>query len=329
MRESKQSSSDECKAVRSKPKGKQSFFRRLGKRTILILAVLFLSAGLELLWSNYHIVLAKYEVATDKLTATIRIVFLSDLHGREFGRGNTRLLERIKSQNPDLILLVGDFFDRDAGDEAFDAMCSFLSQCTQIAPVYFSLGNHEQELVQTRGEVLIERITSSGAILLDNQYVDTVIHGAKIRIGGYMGYFGQPHMMTKDPDQIRLERSFFGEFKDTDCFKLLLNHIPTSWLDWDYIDNDAVDLVLSGHYHGGVVRIPILEQGLYAPYVGKFPPYTKGMFIGKKAICILTTGLAGSYGIPRFFNPPEICVVELRPVDINAPVGDNGAEDGD
>ena len=66
-------------------------------------------------------------------------------------------------------------------------------------------------------------------------------------------------------------------------------------------------------YHGGVIRIPILEQGLFAPYVGKFPPYTKGMFVGEKATCVLSTGLAGSYGLPRFFNPPELVVVELSP----------------
>ncbi|MBR0135429.1 MAG: hypothetical protein IJM18_04450, partial [Clostridia bacterium] len=104
---------------------------------------------------------------------------------------------------------------------------------------------------------------------------------------------------------------YFAEFEDTDRYKILLDHIPTNWLDWNYRDKYPVDLVLSGHYHGGVVRIPILDRGVYAPYVGWFPPYTKGMFEGEKATCVLTTGLAGAKGLPRFFNPPEIVTVEL------------------
>ena len=137
--------------------------------------------------------------------------------------------------------------------------------------------------------------------------------GNLLRLAGYAGYFGQAHMTTCDKDQMQLEQEFFINVKRTDRFIILLDHIPTGWLDWGYINKDSIDLVLSGHYHGGVVRIPILEQGLYAPYVGKFPSYTKGMFVGSKATCILTTGLAGSYGIPRFFNPPEICVVNIVP----------------
>ncbi len=280
-----------------------------------VLVILALFAGIELIWSNYAITVNRYEVRSDKISAPFRVVFLSDLHGREFGKDNAHLLEKIAAQEPDLITLVGDIFNNNADLQEVDAMCSFIHGCTEIAPTYFGLGNHEVSYLKADPAGLLSRISEAGAVIVNNDFIDLEINGNEIRIGGYMGYYPYPHMMTKDSAQIALEKDFFGAYKRTERFKLLLNHIPTGWLDWEYINKDAVDLVLSGHYHGGVVRIPILEQGVFAPYVGWWPPYTKGLFQGAKATCILTTGMAGSYGLPRFFNPPEICVVDIVPAD--------------
>lgn len=290
---------------------KRKFFRTLG---ILFLVLLVLT-GVELLISNYTISVSSYSLSSEKIAAPVRIVFLSDLHGREFGKDNSRLLAKIAAQKPDLIALVGDVFNEDAEAAEIDAMCGFIHACTEIAPTYFGLGNHETTYLETDAAGLLDRIREAGATVVNDEFQDITVNGNSIRLGGYMGYYPYPHLMTKDPELIQKEKDFFGAFKRTEDFKLLLNHIPTGWLDWEYINKDSVDLVLSGHYHGGVVRIPFLEQGLYAPYIGKFPPYTKGMFVGSKATCILTTGMAGSYGLPRFFNPPEICVVELYPKD--------------
>ena len=288
---------------------KKKVLRRL---LAILLALLLLGLG-ELLWSNYHLAVSSYSLSSEKLSAPVRIVFLSDLHGREFGKDNSRLLAKIAAQEPDLIALVGDVFNEDAEAAEIDAMCGFIRACTEIAPTYFGLGNHETTYLETDAAGLLDRIREAGATVVNDEFQDITVNGNSIRLGGYMGYYPYPHMMTHDPELIQKEKDFFGAFKRTEDFKLLLNHIPTGWLDWGFIHKDSVDLVLSGHYHGGVVRIPILEQGLFAPYVGKFPPYTKGMFVGEKATCVLSTGLAGSYGLPRFFNPPEICVVDLLP----------------
>ena len=313
MKKSKTSSGGEPIEKQARRKEKAPRKRRLLRGLLVALALLILLGSAELLWSNYHISVSRYTLSSPKIAAPIRVVFLSDLHGREFGTDNKRLLEKLAAQEPDLIALVGDVFNEDADAAEIDAMCGFIHACTEIAPTYFGLGNHEAEYLKTDAAGLLDRIRATGATLVDNSYVDLELKGSSIRVGGYMGFFGQPHMMTHDPEQIALEREFFGDFKTTERFKLLLNHIPTGWLDWEYINKDSVDLVLSGHYHGGVIRIPILEQGLFAPYVGKFPPYTKGIFVGKKATCVLTTGMAGSYGFPRFFNPPEICAVDILP----------------
>ena len=280
-------------------------------RLCIVFAVLLLLTGAELLYSNYALTVSRYAVASEKVNGSFRILFLSDLHGRKFGEDNSRLLEKLRAEEPDLIAFVGDIFNEDADDAEIDRMCALIEGAVEIAPVYFSMGNHEYAYLASGKTGLRERIEAAGALVLDNEYLDLEINGTPIRLGGYMGYYRTPHMDTPDAARQAALEAFAADFEATDRYKILLNHIPTNWLDWEYRDKYPVDLVLSGHYHGGVIRIPILEQGLYAPYVGKFPPYTKGMFVGEQATCILTTGLAGSYGLPRFFNPPEFVVVDI------------------
>ena len=277
------------------------------------LGIMLVLSGVELLYSNYVIRVSRYTVSSEKLTGSFRIVFLADLHCREFGKDNSRLLKKLKAESPDLIASVCDLIDEGSDEEDVSCMCNLIRAASDIAPVYFGMGNHEYHYMRDRDASLPEKLASSGATVLDTEFLDLEINGNLIRLGGYMGYYDTPHMNTANKEKQAALFQFVYDFEDTDRYKILLNHIPTNWLDWNYRDKHPVDLVLLGHYHGGVVRIPILEQGLYAPYVGKFPPYTKGLFEGKMATCILTTGLAGSYGIPRFFNPPEIAVVDVRP----------------
>ena len=128
-----------------------------------------------------------------------------------------------------------------------------------------------------------------------------------------MGYYRKPGMFKVSDEQKEFELAFADDFENTDNYKILLNHIPTQWVDWNYIDQYPVDLVFSGHYHGGLVRIPIIDRGVYAPYVGWFPPYTKGVYSGSQATCVLSAGLGSDCVIPRLNNPPEIVVVDLVP----------------
>ena len=104
---------------------------------------------------------------------------------------------------------------------------------------------------------------------------------------------------------------FAEQFERTDRLKFLLCHIPTAWLDWEYIDCYPVDVVFSGHYHGGQIRLPGIG-GLVAPYVGLFPEYTKGVFYGEQAVCVLSAGVGTEENIPRINNFPEVVVVDLE-----------------
>ena len=115
-----------------------------------------------------------------------------------------------------------------------------------------------------------------------------------------------------DKEREKLEFQFFAEFEKTDRYKILLNHIPTAWLDWEYRNDYNVDLVFCGHYHGGQIRIPFIG-GLYAPYIGLYPPYTRGLYPGDPATVVLSAGLGSEGKIPRINNPGEIVCVDLIP----------------
>lgn len=245
-----------------------------------------------------------------KMTEDIRIVQLTDLHSLCFGESNDPLIQLVLEQDPDLVCMTGDMVDRSS--ENFEVVCDLIRKLSGRVPVYCCYGNHEMNYMEANGISMTEALEEAGAIVLDTDYLDTSINGQEIRIGGYHGYYRQPGMYSITPEQGKKELDFAVSFEDTDRFKLLLCHIPTPWVDWGYIDQFPVDLVLAGHYHGGQIRLPLLGP-LYAPYIGFFPENTEGLFTGTKAMCILSRGLGSSPGQPRLNNLPEIVVIELIP----------------
>lgn len=292
--------------------------KRLGKRIFLLLCggvLIGVLMGIAVL-AYFHLfpealMVTRYTISGD-VNQAIRIVHLSDLHNAEFGEGNMELIETIKAQEPDLIVITGDMINRN--DENLDIVCSLIKTISGMAPVYYGYGNHETVWEERYGGTLYQALTNAGAAVLDRDYCDIEISGTSIRVGGYMGYYRYPGMTTSDPAVWASEEAFFDEYETTDAYKILLNHIPTAWMDWGNQDKFSVDLVFSGHYHGGLMRIPFLDSGIYAPYVGLFPKYTQGCFVGETATCVLSAGLGNEYTLlPRINNPPEIVVLDLIP----------------
>lgn len=243
-----------------------------------------------------------------KVSENIRIIHLTDLHSSTYGSNNDQIIELVKSQSPDLILMTGDMIDESS--ESPSVIIDLISALSAEAPLYYGYGNHETEWQNRHTEDLAEILSEAGTIVVNGEYIDTEIKGQPIRIGGYSGYYRNPGMLYESDKQMQSEIAFADAFENTDRFKILLCHIPTVWLDWNNIDVYPVDLVLSGHYHGGQIRLPLI-RGLYAPYVGLFPKYTKGIFEGKAAACVLSAGLENSR--IRLNNPPEIIVIDLIP----------------
>lgn len=259
------------------------------------------------------LIVTSYTVEAD-LKTPVRIVQLTDLHQAEFGENNIELIKLVKEQTPDIIVMTGDIQNKNGSNS--DMVCLLVEELSSIADAYYGYGNHEILWLTNFGSDLENKLTDEGAIVLNNSFSDISINGNMIRIAGFEGYYGTPHMTEQDKEKKEYELEFMRQFENTDKYKILLDHIPTSWVDWQYINKYPVDLVLSGHYHGGVIRIPVINQGVYAPYVGWFPSYTKGVYIGTQATCVLSTGLGSEQSILKLNNPPEIVVVDLVPKDL-------------
>ncbi len=280
---------------------------RLG---VVILIITLLCSG-YCIWIDNHLVITKYTLQTS-FKKPIRIVQLTDLHNKKFGKNNRKLVSMVRNQNPDLVVMTGDMLN--ATEEETETVSSLIAEMAKFSQVYYGYGNHEVKWLRNYNVNLQEMLEKQGAVVVNNSYVDIDIKGQPLRIGGYMGYYRAPHMLTHDEEGKKIEWEFAENFEQTDRYKVLLNHIPTQWVDWHYTNKYDVDLVFSGHYHGGVIQIPFINRGLIAPYVGWFPKNTKGVFFGEKGICILSVGLGSEYSIPRVNNPPEIVIADLLPL---------------
>lgn len=273
--------------------------------------VICLTAFLAVLFGNAHISAESYSVVLQNLSGPVRIVLLSDLHGKSFGRENSRLIAKIQEQTPDAIFLDGDMIDRSADQTDVQELLRLIERLHEIAPVYFAPGNHELEYMQTDASLLTQ-VAEAGAVVVNDSYVDVTIAGQPLRIGGTMGhafYFGR----SEEEFSSSPEYQFLKAFEDTDVPKICLAHMPDTFIFNGAYNLWNVDLVLSGHTHGGLIRLPFIG-GLYAPMQGWFPEYDRGYFrLGEHMQMVITSGLAGHGVIPRINNPPEIVVIDLVP----------------
>ena len=273
--------------------------------------VICLTAFLAVLFGNAHISAESYSVALQNIGGPVRIALLSDLHGKSFGRDNSRLIAKIGEQTPDAIFLDGDMIDRSADSADVQELLRLIKRLHEIAPVYFAPGNHELEYMQTDTSLLTQ-VTEAGAVIVNDSYVDVAIAGQPLRIGGTMGhafYFGR----SEEEFSSSPEYQFLKAFEDTDVPKICLAHMPDTFIFNGAYNLWNVDLILSGHTHGGLIRLPFIG-GLYAPMQGWFPEYDQGYFrLGEHMQMVITSGLAGHGMIPRINNPPEIVVIDLVP----------------
>ena len=277
--------------------------KKFGK---IVVFSFFLLTGIflvSLILSQKCLIVRQYTYRNPKIAAPIRAVQLTDLHNYQYGRDNQRLIAKIQKQKPDVIFMTGDMLNED--EDRTDIVLHLVREACAIAPVYFSLGNHEVGYEKTYGEGdLTEQLEAAGAVVLEKEYVDTKIAGQEVRIGGVYGY-----LLPEDWED-GSEQRFLEAFVQTDRLKILLSHVPEGLLLWKSMEYWDVDLVFSGHVHGGQVRVPFVG-GLFDPEEGFFPMYTRGMFSCGNGTMILSAGLVSSRGIPRVNNLPEIVVCDI------------------
>ena len=285
---------------------------KLKKITILILAFVVVVIIVATIFSNACIKISKYTINFSELSGSARIVIISDLHGKEYGRDNKRLLAKIGEQKPDAIFVVGDMLDDGDAKNGFSKTKNLLIELLDIAPVYFSYGNQEKEFSEDILDGFVNTITEKGIIVLDDSFVDCEIGGQDVRLGGTMGH-AFPFGRTMEEFENSKEYIFLKDMEKTDLPTIVLAHMPDTFIfngAHNYWSN--IDLVVSGHTHGGVIRLPI-AGGLYSPMQGFFPEYDYGFYtLGEKMKMVITSGLSGYKFIPRFLNLPEICVLNLE-----------------
>ena len=260
---------------------------------------------------NCFLSVTEYTIPLTELEGSARVVVISDLHGKEYGRDNRRLLAKISEQRPDAIFVVGDMLDNGDAENGFSETVKLISGLSDIAPVYFSYGNQEKEYNSDIIDRFVKTITENGVVVLDDSFVDCEIGGQTIRVGGTMGH-AFPFGRTKEEFESSDEYIFLKEMEKTSLPTIVLAHMPDTFIfngAYNYWNN--IDLVVSGHTHGGVIRLPFVG-GVYSPMQGIFPEYDYGYFmLGEKMNMVITSGLSGYKSIPRVFNLPEICVLNL------------------
>lgn len=282
------------------------------KRYIRIsLVILFLYLFWQV-WSSYHCLkITSYTISSDTIESPIRIAVIADLHDGSFGVENKRLIQQISQQDPDVVFMVGDMLN--GYSENAEAVCLLVQNLSQEVPVYYALGNHELEYMDSHPE-FVEKIQQAGAVVVDKCYADVTVCGQRLRIGGLYDYaFALNDQHSIDPEGMDEETySFLTEFEDTDAYKMMLAHRPDSFIFAQQPDAWEIDLVLSGHVHGGQVVLPLVG-GLWAPDQGWFPDYVQGMHEWGQMKMVITTGLGSQKeSLPRFHNVPEIVMIDLE-----------------
>jgi len=274
----------------------QVVLRRIGIWCFVILLFAVLAYG-----ANNRIEVSEYTYETDKLSYSFdgfRIVHLSDLHNKVFEQDNKVLLGRIQELQPDIIVLTGDFVDA-SNHTDFDAALLFMREIPKIAPTYYVSGNHEHLTDKKQYEAFLQESSEAGVLIMNNQSEQI------------SSKTGQTFTLIGVDDN-SLQANILGELVEAskDEFKMMLAHEP-QYLEECYAPT-GVDMVFSGHAHGGQFRIPFFHQGLYAPNQGIFPGLTEGTVTEQDTTMYISRGLGNSAFPLRLFNHPEIVCVTLK-----------------
>ena len=280
---------------------------------LLVLLVVILIAAVLVYDSNTRIVATEYELFYPNLPAAFdgyRIVVLSDIHAAEFGKGNERLITEVKEAKPDIIAITGDFIDgykKTASQEQLDIAGALAKSLKPIAPIYFVTGNHDWDSGAMR--TLISLLEAHDVLVLRNSFTRIEAGGESIILVGTDDPNGPSDMMKPD-ELIEKVRAAAGgpAAGSAGDFIVVLEHRNNHLQLYSEL---GVDLVLCGHAHGGIIRLPFTD-GVLGQQRDLFPTYTNGVYTSGDTNMVVSRGLGNSLGIPRFLNNPHIVVAVLR-----------------
>lgn len=282
---------------------------------LVILTGIVIFAGLLLSVMYYdcnRFVTVKYEIESPKITKGYTFVLLSDLHNKSFGAQNERLLAKIEELSPDGILVAGDMLTAFEKKKKYQVAMELMRKLGEKYPVYYGMGNHEHRIGIEQGEyrklyeIYMENLHQSGIEPLINEKVD--LPSVNMNICGLQIDRCYYRKFSRYPMEENYLQDMLGA-PQKDKFQILIAHNPEyfeEYVKW------GADLIVSGHMHGGLVRLPFLG-GVISPRLTPFPHYDGGRFEKDGSVMILSRGL-GTHTLPiRMFNPGEMPVIHLSP----------------
>lgn len=275
------------------------------KRTFLITIILIILGCLFVYFENNNIVITKYTYKNEQIPSqfkNLKILQISDLHNAQFGKNQNTIIRKIKKCQPDMIFITGDIIDANRYD--LQKAITLVKQVVDIAPTYYVSGNHEawsNHYNEVKAALLEEKV-----LVLDNDSIDIKRGKDSITLIGLK----DPAFLYSDyffgTDYSAWENYLKSQVK-YNKFEILLSHRPELM---DIYKKHNVDLVFSGHVHGGQFRLPFMG-GVVGPDQGFFPKYDAGEFVEQNTTMILSRGLGNSIIPLRIFNRPELVLVEL------------------
>ena len=280
---------------------KNKFLRLIAALAVLVIAAIWVIIG------NRHVGVTRYTVESNRIPAAFdhfKIAVISDLHNAEFGMDNIRLLKLIEDEAPDMIAVTGDLIDSNRTDIRISE--KIIDQIVDIAPCYYVTGNHEA-WIGAEYQELEETLLDKGVIVLHDETVKLVRDDESIEIAG----LDDPAFSEEAvADGEELLKSRLKDMEIDDSFCILLSHRPEIFDAYVSMD---IDLVLSGHAHGGQFRLPFIG-GLIAPDQDILPEYDAGEYMEDNTTMIVSRGLGNSIVPIRFNNDPELVIVELSSI---------------
>ncbi len=262
-----------------------------------------------ILYDTHHFVVRKHSFSSPKIKKNLRMVMMSDLHNYQYGRENKALFDAVEQANPDIIVIAGDMITAKT-KEKFDKTLDMLKKLNEKYPVYYAYGNHEQKISLYKdrygdmGERFDAALKETRVRILRNAHVElpdtgVVINGLELE----HEYFQRFHTKPMADDYLQKLMGAPNEEK----YQVLLAHNPEYFKEYAAW---GADLALSGHIHGGIVRLPFLG-GVISPAIRFFPKYDGGLFEEYEATMVLGRGLGTHSPKVRMFNPAELLVIDL------------------
>ena len=274
---------------------------------MLIIIILFITVFcIFSLWQNNSIVTSNFNYSSSEVPKDFdgfKIVQISDLHNKVFGKEQDKLLEKVANISPDIIVVTGDIVDRRRYN--LENAMYFVNEALKIAPIYYVSGNHEAW--SGKYYEVKERLIKAGVYVIEDEMIEIKKENSIINILGLSDPAFITSSYSEETDTSKM-KEYLKSWSSVKGFNVLLSHRPELF---DLYSSSNIDIVFSGHAHGGQIRIPFIG-GIIAPNQGFFPKYTAGSYNSNQTTMFVSRGLGNSLFPVRIFNRPEIISVTLK-----------------